>query len=149
MSWIDTGTPSVRASAAAAIQPAVPPPMMTILRRRASSAMTPAPVAVTQNFTPNDLADGARKARDIADGIQSTANRSIRSDGVEIVDQVFLVGDVQHVDAQVERGDIADREVLGDLQIERLVTVVRAGDIGRGLAWRTVFVKVRGPRDRR
>src|SRR5690348_5178195 len=113
MSWMETGSSSVRASAAAAIQPAVPPPTMTMLPRRASLFTRPivSPIVRANSSVsrflepdPERPAHRARVTGDIADRIQAaTGDQTVCACDIDVIHQVLLVAHVEDVEPQVER----------------------------------------------
>src|SRR5690348_13629101 len=143
ISRIETGSSSVRARAAAAIQPAVPPPTMTMLSSRVPLFTRPivSPIA-SSNSLELDAERAAYRAwvaGDVADRIQAAAvHHATGSVGVDVIDEIVLVGHVQEVEAQVERGHVAHREILGDLQVQGLVTIVAVRRVRRADAGRTI-----------
>src|SRR5437868_1759833 len=129
ISVIETGNSMVCDKAAAAIQPAVPPPTITMLWSRAAfmgrycgidcpddEKMRTVPVSsllgngdrhLRSELESEAHAQRARHARDVAIRVETAADhRAIRTDLIEIVDEIVLVGDVDHVEAQVHRAHL-------------------------------------------
>src|SRR4030095_7273440 len=106
---------------AAAIHPAVPPPTMTMLRSR-SPVIDPIVASPASELHAQGHPDGARHARDVAEGCVSAADDdSVGTGGVDEVDEVVRIEHVERVDTQVHRSHVAELEVLRDLEVQRLI----------------------------
>src|ERR1700741_2602439 len=115
MSWIETGNSSVRASAAAAIQPADPPPTRTMLLSRSvtpglwhrSPALT-APrcqcgrLATLSELDAKRSAQRPRHSGDVAVAVvAATGDEAVRTALIDEVDEVLFVRHVERVESQV------------------------------------------------